>query len=266
MRNAISSTIRIVWVCIGLVATFFIGSCATTSQSPRVHPVFDYTPEQEDISEDRSVTFAVVGSSFSIRSGIEKPIPLFERFSSSMANDFGEILTARGYTWRGPFRTFDEMTFPDKEGSNLILAAEVNLDYDIGNMKLEQDVGLLMRGPFGGKLAYKASGSITVAGRINIVVSESVTNERMWTKSVEVTPITVHIDGGPSYEVTPNTIGTSVTFSDILANDNAVYSQLGKKLEELYEEVIHRTYGYLDPREMDLVNRKADGLREKKVY
>ena len=261
------SSTRIVWICIGFVASFFIGSCATTSQSPRVHPVFDYTPEQEDISEDRSVTFAVVGSSFSIlstRSGIETPIPLFEQFSSSMADDFGEILTARGYTWRGPFRTFDEMTFPDKEGSNLILAAEVNLDYDIGSMKLEQDLGSLMLGPFS-KLAYKASGSIIVAGRINIVVSESVTNERMWTKSVEVTPITVHLDGEPSYEVNP-AIEMRVTFSDVLANDNAFYSQLGKKLEELYEEVMHRTYGYLDPREMDLVNRKADGLREKKVY
>lgn len=166
-------------------AVFLMGGCATTSQSARVHPVFDYVPEQVEISNDPGVTFAVVGSSFSSplsysARGLATPIPLFERFSSSMAADFGEILSARGYTWRGPFRTFDEMTFPDKEGSNLILTAEVTFDYDIENMRLTRNIGASF---FGGDV-YTASGPITVVGRINLVISESVTNERMWTKSV----------------------------------------------------------------------------------
>ena len=207
------------------------------------------------------MTFAVVGSSFSSplsysNRGVETPIPLFERFSSSMTSDFGEILSARGYTWRGPFRTFDEMTFPDKEGSNLILTAEVTFDYDIENMKLDQDLGASMLGA----MRYTASGPITVMGRINIVVSESVTNERMWTKSVELTPVTEYLEG-ESYYLQP-----VVTFADVLANENKFYSDLAKKFESLYTEVMNRTYGYLDPREMELVNRKADGLREKKVY
>ena len=242
-------------------AAILIGACATTSQSARVHPVFDYVPEQAEITEDPSVTFAVVGSSFSSplsysAAGIETPIPLFERFSSSMAADFGEILSARGFTWRGPFRTFDEMTFVDKEGSNLILTAKITFDYDIQNMKLERDLGVAMLGA----LRYKASGPITVAGRIDLVISESITDERMWVKSVEITPVTEHLEGEVYYD------RPVITFAEVLANENKFYSDLAKKFEDLYAEVMNKTYAYLDPREMELVNRKADGLRERKVY
>ena len=257
-----SGKVRLMWyLTICFTAVFLVGACASTTRSTRVHPTFDYVPEEVEISEDLSVTFAVVGSSFSSplsysATGVQTPIPLFERFSSSMAGDFGEILTARGYTWRGPFRTFDEMTFPDKEGSNLILTAEVEFDYDIENMVLRRDVGASM---LGGQ-RYKASGPITVAGRIYLVVSESVTNERMWTKSVELTPLTVHLEGEVYYSL------PSISFADVLANENRFYSELGKRFEDLYHEVMHKAYGYLDPREMELINRKADGLREKKVY
>ena len=51
-----------------------------------------------------------------------------------------------------------------------------------------------------------------------------------------------------------------------LVNDNQFYSDLGRQLEIQYHEIMNRTYGYLDPGEMELVNRQATPLRERKTY
>lgn len=115
-----------------LTALLAVGCVAPTAgpTGPRTAPTFDYTPAANAEPMSANITFAVVGSSF------ETPVPLFERFSSNMARDFAEILTARGYTIRGPFQTYDEMTFPDKENSNLVLSAEVDFTPDTSGLEL----------------------------------------------------------------------------------------------------------------------------------
>ena len=105
-------------VLMAVLATSCVAPTAPTAQ--RIAPTFDYTPAANADPMSANITFAVVGSYF------ETPVPLFEIFSSNMARDFAEILTARGFTIRGPFVSYDEMTFPDKEGSNLILSALVD--------------------------------------------------------------------------------------------------------------------------------------------
>lgn len=244
-------------VCIIAMVCAFIGACATgrSSEPPvrRIEPNFDYNPA-ETTPGKTDITFAAVGSQFDIPFG-QTAVPIFKRFADNMANDFGEIITARGYTLRGPFQTFDEMTFVDKDNSNLILNAKVDLQSDLSGTDVRFAKSLLTSGG-----SFKVSGQVLVTGRISLIISESLTNEKMWTKSVNITPITVELTPMSGYP------RSNITVADVLQNDDKFYTSLGLKLDRQYQEIMNRTYGYLDPREMTLLNKQAAELRKRKTF
>ncbi len=252
-----------------LCITIFGGCVATREEIVlRRRPTFDYMPE-EDIAGKTGITFAVIGSQFGQNPGYPSSpypymdpsgggspimmvglpsIPMFNRFSSNMAADFGEIITARGYTLRGPFPTFDDMTFVDKSNSNLILTAQINFNFDTSNIRV-----------ISYSKYWEYTGSIYMNPRVTLLIHESLTNEKMWTKSVNITPIALPI--GISKWNSPN-----VSFKRFLEVDNAVYSALGMQLEAMYKEILNRTYGYLDPREVDIIAKQAQDLRARKTF
>ena len=119
-------------------------------EPPRTIVNFDYTPPSEAIPGSADATFAVVGTKF------ETPISLFKTFASNMTKDFGEIVTARGFGVRGPFMTYDDMTYSDKEGSDLVLTAEVEFSSDISQIQYS---------PFG-----IPSGSVTLKCHVSLMV------------------------------------------------------------------------------------------------
>ena len=278
--NNHSTVARLRVALVALAALLAAGCVAPTAgpTTPRVAPTFDYTPAANAEPMSANITFAVVGSSFFVGSRTETdhtPVPLFERFSSSMAHDFAEILTARGFTIRGPFATYDEMTFPDKENSNLVLSATVNLTPDMSGLEgvelatLSDTIGGtldILLGTSGratsdgGGGRYKVKGTVRLEGRVTIVVAESLTNEKMWTKSVDIEPITVALDGERVFAVPPSGL------AEVLEHENQFYTDLGRALAGRYVEIMERTHAYLDPREMALVDRQADTLRERKRY
>ena len=241
--------------CIISMVCVVIGACSGTKEVPRKNPNFDYVPN-ETRAGSTGITFAVVGSQFEVPIG-QTVAPMLERFSKNMAEDFAEIVTARGYTLRGPFQTFDEMTFVDKDNSNLILNAKVDFHTDLSGTRKEYNKGMMGLGAGG----LKVSGRVIVTCRVSLIISESLTNEKMWTKSVNITPITIELE--PSiYRLSAG----DVYLSDIFKYDNKFHSEMATYLERQYKEIMNRTYGYLDPREMALINKQAADLRKKKTY
>ena len=235
MRNSI-----LYFSIIATVIVVLAGCVPTTvePEPPRAVVNFDYTPPAEAVPGSADATFAVVGTNF------DTPIPLFKTFASNMPKDFGEILTARGFGVRGPFITYNDMTYSDKEGSDITLSAEVEFNSDTSQIQYST---------FG-----VPSGSVTVKCHINLIVSESITNEKLWTKSIAITPFTVNLKSRYVYE-------TRVSLATLLVNDNRFYSDVSIALEAQYTEIMNKIYGYLDPKEMTVVTKAARELREKKV-
>ena len=218
-----------------------IGGCVPANiepEPPRAIVNFDYTPPSEAVPGSADSTFAVVGTKF------DTPIPLFKTFASNMTKDFDEILTTRGFGVRGPFTTFEEMTYSDKEGSDVKLSAEVEFDSDTSQIQYST---------FG-----VPSGSVTVKCHVNLIVAESITNERLWTRSIAITPFTVNLKSRYVYE-------TRASLATLLVNDNRFYSDVSIALEAQYTEIMNKIYGYLDPKAMAVVTKSARELRKKKV-
>ena len=255
--------LKTAWLCAVAALSVAVAGCVTptVNTGPRVAASFDYTPTQQAEPMSANITFAVVGADF------ETPVPLFEGFATSMAGDFAEILTARGYAIRGPFRSYDELTFPDKEGSNLLLSATVDFTPDTGGLEIVPlaTLGSLLDTLSGSRRTtseqqYTIKGTVRVEGRVTLVVAESLTVEKMWTKSVAIEPIDVALNGAYVFA------GEPPSLAEVLEHENQFYTDLGKALEGQYVEIMERTHAYLDPREMALVDRQADSLRERKRY
>ena len=224
-----------------VVVCIIIAGCVTTTvepEPPRAIVNFDYTPPSEAIPGSADATFAIVGTRF------DTPVPLFRTFASNMTKDFGEILTTRGFGVRGPFMAYDDMTYSDKEGSELMLTAEVEFSSDTSQIRYSS---------FG-----IPSGSVTVKCHVNLIVSESLTNERLWTRSIAITPFTVNLLSRNAYSV-------RASLATLLVNENRFYSNVSHALEAQYTEIMNKIYGYLDAKEMAIVTQSARDLRKKKI-
>ena len=261
--------IGLLWHSIVVASVILLGGCATSqtvSDVARISPNFDYVPEQSGAASAK-VTIAVIEPKLKTTGasrGAENT-PMFRRFTSNMKDDLSEVVIARGYTTRGPFENYDSMVYEDKKSSNLLLTADIRFELDTDGLSLRQekrpvDLAYFLTLSDTG-LRNRLHGEMVLRSHINLVVSESVTREKLWTKSVSSTPVTFTIDHDRFYPA-----HTSVTFSKLLKDDNRVYNYYAKALSSLYTETLRKAYSYLDPNEMRDVIRAAAELRDKKVY
>ena len=183
--------------CMIALACLMIGACAVhvEPETPRAIITFDYSPP-EAMPGSANLTFAVVGAEI-VGGRRGTPIPLFKTFASNMTKDFAEILTARGFSVKGPFQDYDIMTYSDKEGTDLILTTEVEFSSDTTQIRYSS-IG-------------KLNGSIIVTCHVNLVAYESLTRNRLWTKSVAITPITIDFTCCPIWKNTGDR--TDINFS-----------------------------------------------------
>lgn len=283
--------------------------CAPITQPPRETITFDYVPTTEAPPGSADVTFAVVGAKFiaptfqqtgSLQAlpSAAPPPPLFEGLVSNMTKDFSEVLTARGFTVKGVYRTLDEMIYPDKEGSDLILTARIEFRANTSRIQYKRDLksvyfigagctvpilalaaadGGVNPRMIGGGLAlavlasggaarvlpanFVPSGSVDISSEVILEAYEGLTNEVMWSKIIIIPPFTV----APKAVLQHGNLG-QITWQELMKIDNKFYSDMGKAFEGQYDKILSQIYTYLDPREMAIVKNQAMELRKRKVY
>ena len=274
-----------------IVAVFcsiiFTGCASTPPQPPRSMIAFDYTPPSEDDAGSADVTFAVVGAQLLApqKKGVmqlvhQTPVPLFDDFIDNMTKDFMELLSALGYGVRGPFQSYDDMIHPEKEGSDLILTAEVDFKLDGSGVLYDYKVRVTEHD------GYYLTGPVTIRSHVNLIVYESLTNTKMWSKSISIDSLTVQLKShnlytigslattaakyglmvGESLPRTGKGIPFGIPVTEFLQHENKFYSDVGHALQSQYADILKGIYDYLDPREMDMVKNQSLELRKKKVY
>ena len=299
-----------------VVCLITTGCGARFAQPPRDTITFDYVPTTEAAPGSADVTFAIVGAEFiapaphqqalfqqfqqqGIRLPSAPPPLLFQQLINNMTKDFEEVLTAKGYTIEGSYGTFDEMNYPNKEGSDLILTAKVKFGVDT-TVRYEPQVGgrilsgcvlsplaliafgaasatpqesdqtaLNMLGlgiTIGAVALFVSSGGHKPVGRVQTVcevdleVYEGLTGEIMWSKKIPIS----------TFDVTPKAMQKrdpgEITWQQLMEIDNKFYSDLGGFFELQYGKILNQIYTYLDSREMAIVKNQAMELRKRKVY
>lgn len=233
------------------VALVAIGCATTPPQTiePQVTANFDFEPPSRTALDSASVAFCLVKPQYAESWKELVQYYPFDKFTGNMATDFEEIISARGFRMRGPFASYDEMAFPDKSQTDLVLMPKIEVDFkELGQSQMGTD---LLGTPW-----FRWKGNVTLQGRIVVAINETLSNERMWSKSIDL-PMRSFAYETPKYAgQVPGPMADDVKFTNLLA----------KHLQEYYTLTMSDVWKYLDPQEMAMVRDQAKILKDKVRY
>lgn len=263
-------------VALGGLAAGFAAGCVppTPALAPVPKPRFTYTPAEPAAPGSAKVSFALIAPEWVLPQRQQTTTTQFgetpgysaavqEDLTSAMRADFLALVTARGFTVRGPFASYQEMVFPDKEGSDLVLVPQVDIAVRFEDLK-----------PGGNPLPllgyFAVDGTATLKGTVTLLVTESLTNERMWTKNIAIPVTRVSWTGAARFPLAASS-GTALknlpeAWPALAMEDPAFQAAIGPKLEAMYRTILQTAWNYLDPREMALVRRQAAEIKKRKAY
>jgi hypothetical protein len=147
---------------------------------------FDYKPPIEGYAKSNKISFILMNPKFAEDEDDINQEP-FATFSKNMSKDFEEMMTQRGYTYKGPYDTYDELVYSDKKGSDFILEIEIDFTWQGGqealynknksnyNYSTKQTTTTTF---------YGFDGNVTLGGKLNLTLTEPQTKTKLWVKSV----------------------------------------------------------------------------------
>ena len=221
---------------------------------------YDYSPPVAHQAKSANIVFLLVDPAYheKFRYGTYK---LFSDFSKAMAADFNEVMTAKGYTVRGPYEFYDQVVYSDKKDSDLLLTVDIDLDLNDQNIKwfgYTYRAGGTNRSPVY-QTEYTYGGSFVLAGKVNLVVAESLTREKLWAKSIPLKQKEIVVKTFYSQPKESN-------YQFSLTKDPDVMNPIISVLESYYKEVLATAWNHLDPNELNQLKKQVQEIRERKVY
>lgn len=235
-----------IYVLLIATAVSFFGCTATkqTTGNQRVPAKFDFSPPSRDQVGSAGMTIALVKAKY-IGNHPEYYVPPFNEMASSMANDFEELLTAKGFTVRGPFGSRDEMVYNDKQNTNFALDVDIDLNPQY-NMHNQFNAGFgIYKAP-----SWKSAGEITLSGSLVLTASSPQYGEKIWKKNIALNPATFNYTSDTKWNHEPS-------MADLLKGDNEVYNTLSRELEKFYQQAMNLAWRQIEVVEMKSVVEQA---------
>lgn len=233
---------------LSLFAVIFLFGCfsvkSPVANNPRVPAKFDFAPPSREKTGATSLTIALIKPKY-ITENPEYYVQPFPEMSTSMANDFEEMLTAKGFTIRGPFASRDAMVYNDKQSCSFAFSVEIDLQPTY-NRKYKFDPGL------GALVAasYKMNGEITLGGNLVITASSPRHGEKLWKKNIALDKSTFTYNSSMKWDGIPSV-------AEELKQDNYFYNLFARELEKFYGMAMVLAWQQIDPAEMVTVAEEA---------
>jgi hypothetical protein len=230
------------------LALFFSGCIALKTSTPdvaRIPAKFDFTPPSRAKVGSASLTIALVKTSYVQKDAAENLMSPYSDMASHMAEDFKELLTAKGFTVRGPFDSRDRMTYNDKLSTDIAVTVNIDLKRDY-NRKYKYDPGMGVILPAN----YKMSGQITLSPTLNIIANSPQYGELIWEKNISLDPVNFTYTGTLKWANIPE-------WPEELKQDNEVYNAFSKELDTIYLQALELAWQQIDLAEMKSVADQA---------
>lgn len=244
-------------VLVSLMILLFISCASSTIGTEKEYYTPSYSwdpPETANQSDTNKITFSVIGANYATNANWVN-ISLFQRLVESISKNFEELMIAKGFNIKGPFRSYNEMTFPDKKGSDLGIMPDIELNMDLSRFTVrtkEPPLYSLSKKPL-----YYHKGTITLSGRVSIVVIEPITGEKMWTKVIDLQPMNVECSSTDATLEYPS----GINFNDININN-----PLARAVEKYYNNILNTAWKYINNEEMQIARKQSLEVRSRKVY
>lgn len=233
---------------LALVVTSCFTTKAPVANSTRIPVKFDFSPPSRTAAGATAMTIALISPIY-IAQNPEYYVAPFNEMSTSMKNDFEEMLTAKGFKIRGPFRSRDEMVYNDKQSTDFAFIVEIDLNPTY-NRKNKYSMGWGVVVP----ASYQMSGEITLGGNLVLTASSPKYGEKIWKKNIALDKSTFTYTGSVKWAEVPSV-------AEELKQDNNFYNTLSRELEKFYDRAMNLAWTQIEAAEMKTVveqARKAD--------
>jgi hypothetical protein len=257
-----SITFKSTFMKLNLFLPLLIVLAACTSSKPtntalppvqRIPARFDYSPPSRSQVASTGITIAIVRPTY-VGKNPEYYVAPFNEMAVSMGNDFEEMLTAKGFTVRGPFGSRDLMVYNDKVNSSFILEIGIDINPQY-NRKYTSTTktnwgSLFNKNESAATTSYKMNGEITLAGNLVINAKSAQYGELIWKKNIALEPSSFTYAGYLTWNDVP-------TMAEELNQDNKVYNAVSQQLEKFYTQALGLAWQQIDPAEMKMVAEQA---------
>lgn len=236
-----------------LIFSLFVG-CSFTKQAVATKNVFNfsYSPHASAAPGSAKTSIILINPSYASNFtylGSE----LFNRYSSSFANDIQALLIARGFTLTKTYSSADEVVYSDKKEADIEITIEI--DPTVTATQGQWKLGSVLASTQG----YRYYGSTNLVGKINLVGCEPLTAEKIWDYSLDIPEqdnISLNTSNGYSYPLNPKA----------LLDDPAVYNSFGQALQQSYSAIMGKIEAKFDPAEFQALQPQIQELKAKKGY
>jgi len=233
---------------VALVVSALLSGCATVPPPPPYAARYGYRPRVG--AGGKGISIALVKPQYpaataAIFQATGQEPPNLRALNDALARSLLQYFNANGFTVSGPFAKVDDMTFPEKKQADLLLSAEVNVEF-----AWPSGAGMTRRSGWDGSLSVNWVGDCGCAGTISFVIWEPLSMQRMWSKSVDI----------PKRQIDCTFEGDAKT-ADIVGQN-----QQARLFEQVFPSVMATAERYFNAEEMALVKQQTKELREKKVY
>ncbi len=245
------------------------GAVACDPPPPRIveppyQPRYAYSAKRSAGAEDITIAIAAAIPKKPVRGSDGKAMV------EALPIAFQELITAKGMKYRGPFEVESvkdceearqQMTYPDKQGSDLMLCTELNVEagwqLSPGTFRPEAGDPVIING------IPQPNGTCTITiayeGKVLFKLLEPLTGETLWTKHVTLARHEASEVGmgatclSQPREGEPSPIGP-------------IGNQYRRGLEQAFWEIMKGLDRHISVDEMVDLKRQTQELRQKKVY
>lgn len=239
----------------------FIYSCSSvrsTNQSYNAtlnSSTFDFTPPDDHTNDPDKITFLFINPRFS--TGVSQSYQMknpFRTFLKNMSVDFVEMLVAKGMPFKGPYESYEETVFSDKNESDLCIESEVDIQFT-GSAYHSKPALYNAYGNRVRKAQYYYDGNVTLIGKLNLYIYEPHTHVKLWIKSIPLKTKEFYLKSQYKYDG-----------PDIPLEDPGIWDVLVYNLDEMYKSTMNTAWKQLDMRELKMRKEEAKKIAEKAGY
>jgi hypothetical protein len=189
---------------------------------------------------------------------------IYKALVSSLKASFAELLSGKGFNTTGPFNSVDDMTFPEKKGTDFVLYPEIDATVTSTPSSVQIDQGNFVTGGGGAKTCML---TISGTGNVQFLVKEPLSGEKIWVKRLEVSVPKENVPGHGA-QCAPR---LSPQMRAALGGSNPSVGadppdEWAKAHVALYGQILGALDKYVNGEEFQVLKKQAAELRAKKVY
>lgn len=239
-----------------IILTF--GGCSESYKPlPSLHLKNKNYPNPEEIS---TLSFALAKPNFKVHTTLSRTLSAAfkehmkyntEKIACHLTGEINKILLSKGFTITQTFRSYNDMTFTQKRNTSALFFPEIIIDVEEKTLTDYVD-----------NVPSATRGDLMVSARVNIIMLEPLSGEKIWVKSIPVDEISAPIEYLPNYEYGRGG-------SDAYTVPQELYP-IATKLDNFFlkidNDVIEATNKYVEQNEFEFLNDDIKRLKGIKRY